>query len=245
MTNTRQLENKTAIITGASSGYGIGIAKMLKVAGCNVWITGRNEERLKKVADKLGVDFMVSDITSPEDWDALMHTVIEKNGSLDILVNNAGNGVEIADITQQTDDKIKQSIEVNLLGAIYGSKRAAKLMVAQKSGTIINISSICSVQAWPGWSVYSAAKAGLEQFSRSLYVDLRPHLVRAMFITPSWGNTSFNKSSDLPDFDELVAKKAIQPDDLGKIVVDACALPAHLVIPELILLPLVQEIVPY
>ncbi len=245
MSDTDQLNNKIAIVTGGSSGYGIGIAKMLKRAGATVWISGRNENRLKKVSTELKIHYKVSDITSPEDWDGLIGTVIKEHGSLDILVNNAGNGVDIADITDQSDENIKHSIEVNLMGAIYGSKRAAKLMVPKKSGSIINISSICSVQAWPGWSVYSAAKAGLEQFSRALYVDMRPHQVRAMYITPSWGNTSFNKAADLPDFDAEIAQKVIQPDDLGKIVVDACTLPAHLVIPEMIVLPLVQEIVPY
>lgn len=245
MSDTNLLNNKIAIVTGGSSGYGIGIAKMLKNAGATVWITGRNRDRLKKVSEELKVNYQVSNITNPDDWDRLIEAVTAKHGSLDILVNNAGNGVDIADITEQSDENIRHSIEVNLMGAIYGSKRAAKLMVPKKSGSIINISSICSVQAWPGWSIYSAAKAGLEQFSRALYVDMRPHQVRAMYITPSWGNTSFNKAADLPDFDAEIAKKAIQPDDLGKIVVDACTLPAHLVIPEMTVLPLVQEIVPY
>ena len=239
------LLNKTAVVTGGSNGYGFGIAKKLKEAGANVWITGRRIEKLKSAASELQINYKRADVTSPKDWDELVKTIIEEHGQLDILKNNAGGGIAIADITAQSDIDIKSSVELNLLGAIYGSKRAAELMVKQKSGTIINISSICSTQAWPGFSIYAAAKAGLEQFSRSLYVDLRPHHVRAMCITPSWGNTSFNEATGLQGFDEEVANKAIQPDDMGKVVVDACLLPDHLIIPEFTILPMVQEIVPY
>lgn len=242
---TKLLLNKTAIVTGGSNGYGFGIAKKLKEAGANVWITGRRIENLKSAATELNINYMRADVTSPEDWDELVKTIVDKHGQLDILINNAGGGIAIAEITVQSDIDIKSSVELNLLGAIYGSKRAAELMVKQKSGTIISISSICSTQAWPGFSIYAAAKAGLEQFSRSLYVDLRPHNVRAMCITPSWGNTSFNEATGLQGFDEEVAHKAIQPDDMGKIVLDACLLPDHLIIPEFTILPMIQEIVPY
>ena len=245
MNTNKQLSGKTAIVTGASSGYGLGIAQALKAAGATVWITARKAEQLQQVADSLQVNYQVADVSKPDDWDELMTTITTQGHSLDILVNNAGGGLEINDITEQSDENIKSSIEVNLLGAIYGSKRAARLMIQQKSGIIINISSICSVQAWPGWSVYAAAKAGLEQFSRSLYVDLRPHQVRATCITPSWGNTAFNTSAGLPAFNPETAAQAIQPEDLGKIILDTCLLPPHLVIPEMIVLPLVQEIVPY
>ncbi len=245
MNTSKQLTGKTAIVTGASSGYGQGIAKALKAAGANVWITARNAKRLQQVADTLQVNYQVADVTSPDDWDELMASISSQGQTLDILINNAGGGLEINDITEQSDENIKSSIEVNLLGAIYGSKRAARLMVPQRSGIIINISSICSVQAWPGWSVYAAAKAGLEQFSRSLYVDLRPHQVRATCITPSWGNTAFNTTAGLPAFNPETAAQAIQAEDLGKIILDICLLPPHLVIPEMIVLPLVQEIVPY
>lgn len=239
------LLNKTAIVTGGSNGYGYGIAKKLKEAGAIVWITGRRVEKLKSTATELNINYMRADVTNPEDWDVLVKTIVDKHGKLDILINNAGGGITIADITVQSDMDIKSSVELNLLGAIYGSKRAAEIMVKQKSGTIINISSICATQAWPGFSVYAAAKAGLEQFSRSLYVDLRPHQVRSMCITPSWGNTSFNESTGLQGLDEEVAIKAIQPDDLGKVVLDACLLPDHLVIPNITILPMIQEIVPY
>ncbi|MCM4164618.1 MULTISPECIES: SDR family oxidoreductase [unclassified Arenibacter] len=242
---TKLLLNKTAVVTGGSNGYGFGIAKKLKEAGANVWITGRSIEKLKLVASELKINYIKADVTNPGDWDDLVKTILNEHGQLDILINNAGGGIAIADITDQSDLDIKSSIDLNLLGAIYGSKRAAEIMVKQKSGTIVNISSICSTQAWPGFSIYAAAKAGLEQFSRSLYVDLRPHNVRAMCITPSWGNTSFNEATGLQGLDEEVAKKAIQPEDMGKVVVDACSLPEHLIIPELTIIPMVQEIIPF
>lgn len=240
-----ELKNKVAIITGASSGYGVGIARKFKKAGAKLWIVARRKELLQDVAQDLGVNYFVGDIRNPEDWDQLFEEVIRAEGRVDILVNNAGSAIKIEELTGQEDKAIRESLEVNLLGAIFGSKRAAGLMVKQKSGTIVNVSSICSIQAWPGWSVYAAAKAGLEQFSKSLYVELRNKGVRVNCITPSWGNTSFTEASKLPEFDSDIQNRVIQPEEMGEIVLNICCLPDHLVVPEMVVLPMVQEIVPY
>ncbi len=93
--------------------------------------------------------------------------------------------------------------------------------------------------------MYAAAKAGLDQLTKHLYVELRPYGARATTIMPSWGATDFNPAASLDSFSKDVAEKAIQPCDIGKVVVDVCQLPNHLVIPELRLLPLVQEIQAY
>jgi NAD(P)-dependent dehydrogenase (short-subunit alcohol dehydrogenase family) len=97
---------------------------------------------------------------------------------------------------------------------------------------------------WPGWGVYGAAKAGLENFSRSLYLELRPHGVRVTTVVPSWGATGFNASAQIPDLDEEKRRKCIFPSDLGKLVADICALPKRLWLQELILWPVEQEVNP-
>jgi NADP-dependent 3-hydroxy acid dehydrogenase YdfG len=241
----KALEKQVAIVTGGSKGYGMGIAEALKEQGADVWITGRNEKELTNVASKLGIQACKADITIPEDWDRLFSNVLKSSGGrLDILVNNAGAGIKIAPTAEQTDSEIQESITVNLTGALLGCRRAAAVMAKQKSGTIINISSVCAREAWPGWGVYSAAKSGLIQFSKCLYTELRPAGVKVTSIIPSWGATQFSSAAHLSEQDNETLAKCIQPLELGKLVVYICSLPPHLVIQDVTLLPLIQEIVP-
>ncbi len=238
------LSELVAVVTGGSRGYGAGIAESLKKHGAEVWITGRDEEALKAASDRLGVRAVRADVTVPADWDRLFDDVFKAAGRLDILVNNAGAGVRVAPVAEQTDDEILRSISVNLTGAILGCRRAAPLMKKQKSGIIVNISSICATEAWPGWSVYSAAKAGMLQFSKCLYAELRESGVRVTTVIPSWGATEFQQASDIAPLSDEQRKRAIQLSDIGEIVAQICSLPSHLEVLEMTVLPTIQEIVP-
>lgn len=237
------LKGKVAIVTGGSKGFGVGIAAMLKAAGAQVWITGRDEKALKAAAAKLGVHAIRADVTNGADWDRVMAEATA-GGRLDVLVNNAGLGVRIAPLAEQSDDEIAASIAVNLTGAMLGCRRAAAIMARQKSGTIVNISSVCAQHAWPGWSSYTAAKAGMIHFTRCLYTELRDSGVRVTSLIPSWGATEFAAAANLPAAPADIRAKSIQPEEIGKVIVDLCLLPSHLAMQELTLLPLVQEIVP-
>jgi len=238
------LSGKTAIVTGGAKGFGSGIAEALKQKGASVWITGRDESALVSTGNRLGVSWFQADVTSSADWDGLFEAVMTEAGSVDILVNNAGAAIRIAPLAEMTDDEINHSIAVNLTGAILGCQRAAKVMAQQKSGTIINVSSGCQRQAWPGWSVYSAAKAGLAQLSNCLYTELRENGVRVTTLIPSWGATEFLQAANLSPFDPEVKAKCIQPDELGDLVVTICELPPHLELQDMTLWPLIQKIEP-
>jgi NAD(P)-dependent dehydrogenase (short-subunit alcohol dehydrogenase family) len=238
------LSGKTAIVTGGAKGYGAGIAAALAAQDVNVWITGRDQVALETAASELGVKAVPADASLSEDWDRVFETVLAETGRLDILVNNAGGAMRIAHVIDMTDEEIEESIAVNLTGAIFGCRRAAEVMKRQRSGTIVNVSSVCQEQAWPGWSVYSAAKAGLAQFSTGLYTELREYGVRVTTLIPSWGNTGFLDAAGLPPFSTDVGAQCIQPLELGDLVVTICELPAHLEIQDLTLWPLVQKVEP-
>jgi len=238
------LSKCTAIVTGGSKGYGAGISEALKAKGVDVWITGRNEKDLKATAQRMDVHFVKADITKGEDWDSLLEEVLKISGRLDILINNAGAAINIASTEEQTDEDITESITVNLIGPIMGCSRAARIMQKQKSGTIINISSVCARQAWPGWSVYSAAKGGLVQFSKGLYTELRESGVRVTSVIPSWGATEFGTTARMERRDAETSAKCIQPLELGDIIANICSIPSHLEIQEITILPLIQEIIP-
>jgi NAD(P)-dependent dehydrogenase (short-subunit alcohol dehydrogenase family) len=240
----KRLAGSVAIVTGGSRGYGAGIAEVLAGEGARVWITARSGSELQSVARRLGAEAVVADVTLGEDWDRVFQTVLRGAGRLDILVNNAGGTVRAAPLAGMTDREIEQDLALNLTGAILGCRRAAERMQRQKGGTIVNVSSVCAVEAWPQWGVYSAAKAGLLQLTKCLYAELRPYGARATCLIPSWGATNFSKAAGLAEFDPATAEKCIQPLELGRVVADICALPKHLSIQELILWPLVQEVVP-
>jgi NAD(P)-dependent dehydrogenase (short-subunit alcohol dehydrogenase family) len=239
-----RLKGSTALVTGASRGYGAGIAESLAREGARVWIAARNAAELGAVARRIGAQAVTADVTRGEDWDRLVAAVTAGGGRLDILVNNAGGTVRVAPLAEWADPEVERELGLNLTAAILGCRRAAALMRRQKSGTIVNVASVCAVEAWPQWAVYSAAKAGLLQLSKCLYAELRPYGARATCLIPSWGATNFSRAAGLPEFSPETAGKCIQPLELGRVVADICALPAHLSIQELILWPLVQEVSP-
>ena len=238
-----KLKGKRAVVTGGGSGYGRGIAAALVAAGAQVWITGRDAAKLERTAADIGATPIAADVTRGEDWDRVFAAV----GEVDVLVNNAGAGVKIADVAEQSDAEIAAAISVNLTGAIMGCARAARQMSGRgKGGAIVNIASVCAQHAWPGWSVYSAAKAGLLKFSHGLYTELRPHGVKVTCILPSWGQTDFNRAAGIAGAseDRELAKKCTAPGELGAIVRGILEQPDHLAVPELTVLPQVQDIVP-
>lgn len=241
------MQDQVVLITGGAKGYGAGIAESMKKAGAKVWITGRDEDALKAAADRLGVQSIQADVTSPDDWTRVFETVLSADGCLDVLVNNAGGGIRIAPMTEQTDESIAQIVALNLTGALYGCRRAAAVMTAQKSGIIINISSGCALHAWPGWGPYSAAKAGLNQFAHCLYTELREAGIRVTTITPYWGATGFVAAAEIqghPAGEAEIRKLTMQPADMGQLVLDICRTPPHLVIPDVTVQPLIQQIEP-
>jgi NAD(P)-dependent dehydrogenase (short-subunit alcohol dehydrogenase family) len=239
MTN---LASKTVIVTGGSRGFGAGIARAFVSAGARVWITGRAVAKLEHTAKQIGATPFVADAADGKAWDELLKLVLDETGRLDVLVNNAGEGVKILPASEQTDEAIAQSLSSNLTGAMLGCRRAAAIMQRQGDGLIVNIGSACSTHAWPGWSVYSAAKAGLLMFTRCLLAELRPHGVRVTSVLPSWGKTDFTDAAELPPREASILDKCISPSDLGRLLVQTAELPAHLVAEEIKLWPMVQPI---
>jgi NADP-dependent 3-hydroxy acid dehydrogenase YdfG len=238
-----KLQNKNVLVTGGSSGYGKGIASVLARAGANVWITGRNQEKLNATAKELQVNAVCANVSSGADWDRVIQAMGQQ---IDVLVNNAGGGGNLVPVEQQKDEDILSVINTNLTGVIMGCSRAARIMCRQKSGIIINISSVCALYAWPGWSVYTAAKAGLAKFSHGLFTEVRPFGVRVTCLTPSWGQTDFNKAAHISGASENpdLAALCTSPEELGNLVRTIIETPDHLTIPDVTIQPMIQDICP-
>lgn len=245
--STNPLSEQTAIVTGGSAGYGAGIAAKLVQAGCKVFASGRNEERLKAACAKTGAAPVVADAASPEDWKKLARLVEKESGGVDILVNNAGSGGKIGPLDELNAEQSEQVLRTNLLSVIYGSQAVVPLMLRSGSGLVINVSSVCARYSWPGWAVYSAAKAGVERFTKSFYAEYRERGIRATTLTPSWGVTDFVESSSIdghPSQQAEIKARCTKPEELGDVVVHLCSTPAHLNVLEYTITPTVQGIEP-
>jgi NAD(P)-dependent dehydrogenase (short-subunit alcohol dehydrogenase family) len=232
----------SVIVTGASRGYGAGIAKAFVKTGARVWITGRNPAPLHAMAQRIGATPWVADVADASGWDQLRDQVLSQTGRLDVLVNNAGEGVKIAPCGEQTAESMARSIASNLTGTMLGCRVAAALMQRQGEGLIVNMGSVCATHAWPGWGVYSAAKAGLLMFTRCLTTELRPYGVRVTSVLPSWGQTDFTAGAGLPPRNPEVLSQCISPEDMGQLIVQIAQMPAHLLTEEIRLWPMVQPI---
>ena len=185
------LGGAAALVTGGAKGFGRGVARSLAARGARVWITGRDETSLRAAADELGVCALRADVRSAADWDRVVAAVLSDAGRIDVFVNNAGAAVRVAPAWEQADAELVDAIAVNLTGPMLGCRRVARVMADRRSGTIVNVSRACQDHAWPGWSAYSAAKAGLAQFSECLYTELREYGVRVTTLIPSWGRRTF------------------------------------------------------
>lgn len=240
----RNISGMTAIVTGGAKGYGRGITEMLCEKGVRVWMTGRDQAALDEVAAATGAVGIQADVTSAADWDRVYATVLAAAGTVDILVNNAGAAIRIAPLAELTDEEMRRCVDVNLYGPLLSCRRAAQIMGKAGKGTIINVSSVCQTHAWPGFTVYSAAKGGLGMLSDCLYNELRSKGVRVTTLIPSWGATGFAEAAGLGPKAPEVRAKCIQPRELGEAIVYLCELPDHLTVQEFTLWPLVQEVVP-
>ena len=190
--------NRIVLVTGASSGYGKAIAKAFADAGDTVIMSARGEEKLKAACAEVGGALAVPmDVTNPADWEKIDKKVTEMYGKLDILVNNAGGGIAIKEVSEFTPDEIDSTIKLNLNSVIYGCRAFADMMKNNRYGTMINISSVCARHCWPTWSVYAAAKAGVLNFSKGMYLEMQPYGVRVSCVVPSSASTGFRARAAL------------------------------------------------
>lgn len=232
--------NKTVIITGATSGYGLACAKKFKSDGDTVIIASRNPQKLCSTLFENNFDDSYAiDVTSYEQWVNFKNYITDKYSHIDILVNNAGGGIKIADTTEQTKETIDGAVALNLNSVIYSSKLFGDIMKKQKDGTIINISSVCARHCWPGWSVYAAAKAGVLNFTKGLYLELRPYGVRSTCIIPAAADTGFQKNAGIGK-----EKQSLMPSDIANAVFYAANQPKGVVIEEMTVWGTSQEVCP-
>jgi NAD(P)-dependent dehydrogenase (short-subunit alcohol dehydrogenase family) len=178
------LDGKIAIVTGGTSGIGEGIAKTFVLEGAKVVIAGRREEEGRALEKQIGVRFVRADVASEADVKEMIDKTVGWFGRLDCLVNNAGIPAPMVSITEVDVATIDQVLAVNVKGVLLGVKHVAPLMVAQRSGSIVNISSMAAHRGGLSGHVYSASKGAVSALTRSAAAELGEKGVRVNSISP-------------------------------------------------------------
>lgn len=192
-----KLKGKTALVTGGGSGIGTAIAGGLIREGAKVCITGRNRDKLEKVAagfPKDQVAICAGSVTSLDDIQKMMDATIKLGGRIDVLVNNAGidPGGTVVDI----DPKLWQEVmDTNLTGPFLTMKKVIPHMIANGGGSIINIASLGGTVALPGMAPYCTTKAGLIMLTKQVALDYGPQKIRVNVVCPGATRTKMLEDS--------------------------------------------------
>jgi 3-oxoacyl-[acyl-carrier protein] reductase len=203
------LSDKTAVITGAAQGIGLAIAELFAAEGARIIVGDLDGDAAGRVAERLGgarvARAVVCDVTSASDVDGLMSEAVTAFGSVDVMVNNAGI-TQDATMRTMTEEQFDRVIGVHLKGTWNGTRKAAAIMREQRSGTIVNISSLSGKVGMVGQTNYSAAKAGIVGLSKAAAKELAHHGVRVNVIQPGLIRTAMTEAMPPAAWDQKMAE---------------------------------------
>jgi NADP-dependent 3-hydroxy acid dehydrogenase YdfG len=227
------LEGKAILITGASRGIGLAIARALDAEGAKLILVARHRGPLARAAAELPgtVMLMPVDVTRPGEVKRLMAAVQKQIRRLDVLINNAGV-FTFKPFAQTTLKDWRSNIETNLT-SVFLTTKAALPLLKRSHGEVVNILSISSRVAFPKCSAYSAAKFGAWGLTAVLRRELRAEGIRVMAVMPGMTETRMKKELDFP----VRSEDLLQPEDVAAAVVSALLQPRRATVEEIVLMP--------
>lgn len=220
-----RLKKKVAIITGASMGIGRATALRLAQEGASVIINATNPEPAYEVLEEIKksgweAKVCLADVGQKLEVKNLINTAVKEYGRIDILVNNAGiysNGL----LNEMTDEQWEDIIRVNLTGTFHCCRFASEQMIKQGYGKIVNVSSYAGIQGMPTQSNYSAAKAGVIGFTKSLAKELGPHGITVNVVAPfAMTRLLVNAPKDFLDqwIEKTALKRVGEPAEVANLI---------------------------
>jgi NADP-dependent 3-hydroxy acid dehydrogenase YdfG len=245
----QNIQGKVVVITGASSGLGEATARLLCAQGATVVLGARREDRLRTLVDELNKSggkavALTTDVTQREQVQKLVDTAVQKFGRIDVIINNAGLMPQSL-LERLQVDEWDRMIDVNIKGVLYGIAAALPYMKQQKSGQVINVSSVAGHKVGPGGAVYSATKHAVRVISEGFRQEVKPYNIRTTVISPGAVATELpNTITDpnvLPRIQKLYAEVAIPADSFARAVVFAMSQPEDVDVNEILFRPTRQD----
>lgn len=234
VTPARRLEGKVAVVTGASRGIGLAIARTLAESGVQVVMVARGKQALEKAARRVGRGAIAApaDVSQPHDVESIFRRVARHPGRLDILINNAGV-FTFKPFRATTLEDWRKNLDINLTALFLTTRSALPLLMKSGAPHIINILSTSSRHAFPKCSAYTAAKFGALGFTQVIHRELRSEGIRVTAILPGVTETRM-----LSEFDFAVNRNGIlQPQDVADAVTSSLTAPSRATYEEILLMP--------
>lgn len=238
------LNNKVALVTGASAGIGRAIALKLSSLGCKLVLCGRHRERLRRLKKQIGGDaiWIKADLTCSDEITMPVTKAMETFGKIDILVENAGcfSNLPFVDESAETTQRM---IDVNFSAAVQLAKLVLPDMQARQSGEILAIGSIAGIADMRDEAVYSATKHALRAFMKSLRRQVVKDGIRVSSILPGTVATEIWGMREESAIDDMVERhEMLRAEDIADISAFMLLQPPHITIRELVVLPQAQDI---
>jgi len=247
---TTQLQDKVALVTGASSGIGEATALALARAGARVAIAARRRDRLDGVAGRIAdlrSESLVleADLARPEEAESIVARTVDRWGRLDVLVNNAGVML-LSPVDRARVEDWRRMLDLNLLGLMAATRAALPHMRRQNDGHVVNISSTAGRVANPDASVYAATKFGVGAFSEALRREVYRDNIRVTIVEPGAVATELREHVPDPDTRERIdtwarSLRQLQSEDVAAAILYAVSQPPHVNVNEILIRPTDQE----
>jgi len=244
------IKGKVVVITGASSGLGEATARHLSAEGAIVVLGARRVDRIKALADQLsgkgGKALAVqTDVTQVDQVKQLVDEAVKTYGRIDVMINNAGL-MPHSPLERLKINDWERMIDVNLKGVLYGIAAALPYMKQQRSGHIINVSSVAGHKVRPGSAVYAATKAAVRVISEGLRQEVKPYNIRTTVISPGALATELPNSITEPDIADNIRKFvsdiALPAESFARAVAFAVSQPEDMDVNEILFRPTRQEL---
>ena len=226
-----QLDGKTAIVTGAASGFGAGIARAFAVEGARVLVADLNGDRAQDVADEIGGTACTVDVADGVSVQAMVNAAMGTFGHVDILVNNAGITHLPQAMEYVSEEDFDRVLAVNAKSVYLTARSLVPHFKARKAGAILNIASTAGVSPRPNLNWYNASKGWMITATKAMAVELAPHGIRVNALNPVAGETPLLKSFMGEDTPEMRAKflatiplgRFSTPQDMGAAATFLCS----------------------
>lgn len=244
---SNNIAGKVIVITGASSGLGEATARHLSALGGIVALGARRTGHISALADEINANggrafALATDVTRPKQVRELVDTAVTKFGRVDVMINNAGVA-PLSLLERLNVAEWHQMIDVNIKGVLHGIAGVLPHMIRQKSGHVVNVSSIAALRVSPATAIYSATKQAVRAISEGLRLEMKPHNIRTTVILPGSVATELPGGVNDPDVAKGIEKAyevALSPDSFARTVAFAIVQPDDMDVNEIVFRPTLQ-----